>query len=1142
MNTGKLSLLNYLKEDIAYKRFQDRKDIKVSSLETLAILTALSFHERERKMFFLFSNLGEATAFNQFLGDYLSEDELYFFPHDDLFHLSSLGVSFEMKDERMLALSSSLSSSKSIMISHVSACKLNISSKEEYVKRSLVLKRGEMYSMDEIISSFLKAGYISIDHIKQSGQYAKRGMIIDIFDPTKKDPVRIEFFGDEIESIRFFNMEDERSFKEIDEVTIYPSTIRLLNDKSKNILNEYIKDFNVKYKDSIYYSNYQDIISSLENRVEEGYVNERDMRFYSLLKEEDNTLFSFLDDYEKYVYCKEDIYKEEIDISKREKEYFEKSFQEGNSLLKERVYVKNKMELSSFIDVKKEENESFAVRENGYKASSYHESYQIVKRYLDDGYKVRVALSEPSLSNFKKLLDDHQINNTYYPVHSDVLLYDGNISHGFEIAKYKRAYLSSKELYGVTLQKSRFLSRYKEAKIIRNYDEIKVGDYVVHEMHGIGKYLGVVLSNGLEYLKIQYANDALFFLPLAQYKLIRKYSSKDGYTPSLDRLGGSTWARKKRQIRSKIAFIADQLLEIYSCRMNEEGYAFADNRKEEDEFALSFPYVHTDSQRDAILSVRKDMESKIPMDRLIAGDVGFGKTEVAFNAAFKAILSGKQVAFLCPTTILSMQHYKVAKERYKDYPVKICLFNRFVSLSQQKENIKAIKDGKMDLIIGTHRLLSDEIIFNDLGLLIVDEEQKFGVTHKEKIKAKVKNIDCLTLTATPIPRTLESSLLNVKSLSLLKEAPLNRMPVKTYVLKYDFSLIVEVITKELNRKGQVYYLHNEISSINQVASKIKKRFKDNTVAVCHAKMDEDEIEKIMNSFYAGEIDILVCTSIIESGLDIPNVNTIIVERADRFGLSSLYQIKGRVGRSDRLAYAYFFYSGDEKDLTDEARKRLKALTDFTELGSGYKIAMQDLNIRGAGDILGAKQSGFVDSLGYDAYIDLLKEVIDEKTFKKNAEKKEEKYQLSFSLNSVIPSSYCDEKSRIYMYQEIASATSKEELVALGNRIKDIFGNYPVEIDNLLKKREIELFINGFLVSSFVEDLGSYLLVTSKTYSKKENIYKILQDIIKEREKTFRIKIVDNCFAFEVIITKNYLDDLLDIKNIILRSFYQTESK
>lgn len=670
-------------------------------------------------------------------------------------------------------------------------------------------------------------------------------------------------------------------------------------------------------------------------------------------------------------------------------------------------------------------------------------------------------------------------------------------------------YLSAKEIYGVSSQRSRFLSRYKEAKLIRRYEELKEGDYVVHEIHGVGRYLGVEMIDGLEYLKIQYANEQIFFLPLAQYKMIRKYASREGYAPTLDRMGGSTWARKKSKIRSRISYLADQLLALYSERQTKPGFAFPQEEELQKEFMSTFSYPYTEGQLSAIQDIRNDMSSSHPMDRLVAGDVGFGKTEVAFNAAFTALLAHKQVVLLCPTTILSEQHYKVAINRFKEFSPHIEVYNRFVSKAKQDEIKKGLEDGSVDFVIGTHSLLSDLVHFKDLGLLIIDEEQKFGVAHKEKIKEKTKNVDCLTLTATPIPRTMQMSLLGVRSMSLLSQAPINRMPVKTYVAKQDNELIYEVIGKELDRHGQVYYLHNKIASIDKVAERLSKKFKKARVAVVHAKMTQDEIEDVMDEFYRNDIQILVCTSIIESGLDIPNVNTIIVEDADHFGLAQLYQIKGRVGRSDRLAYAYFFFR-DSKNLTDEARKRLKALKEFTELGSGYKIAMQDLNIRGAGDILGSEQAGFVDSLGYEAYMELLEEVMKEKTLQVSAlyDTQKHDFELSFSLDAHIPEEYGTKEQRISMYRELSDCDTDDKIKDFSEKLRDVYGSYPSEVNALLIKKKIENYLNSVYVYRFVEGLGFYTITMSDEYCKKPQLFKKLDELLRPLSVKLRLRISD----------------------------------
>lgn len=1137
----KLSLFNYLLDNKELEALNEHEEVHVSSPEALALLTALSYQQNPRKLFFLFPTIYEAQAFSQFLNNYVKEDESFLFPYDEIFRNSAIGASLEMHDERALAISSIFSNKPSILVSHLSAASLVITSPDKYKSGIITINDNDFIDRDKLIDSLVHTGYTPIDRITTPGQFSLRGGILDIFDPSYSDPVRIEFFGDEIDDLRFFKVKDELSFEHIKKIIIHPFSLNLFDENQYREGREKIlKELNdIEATDRLSLDDLKERVTQLLTDAEKHYLTDINQRFYSFFNNEEKTLLSYVKDYERYIYEPSLILETYKDLKSKEKSYFKKVVKSNNSLRGEKVYAVLPPDFKGFQKACNKPDDSFSVRDNSYKAISYAQSDKLFQQYLDDNYKVRVVLPEPNLTNCENYLTTHNFSYSVYPKHSEIMFLEGSIAKGFEVPDYKHVYLSAKEIYGVNNTKSRFLTRYKEAKVIRKYEDLKEGDYVVHEVHGVGKYLGVTTMDGLEYLKIKYADDAIFYLPLSQYRLIRKYSSREGYAPTLDKIGGSTWSRKKARIRSKISYLADQLLTLYSERSLKPGFAFPKEDQLEEEYINSFPYQYTSSQLAAMKDVKADMESPHPMDRLIAGDVGFGKTEIALFAAFKAVLGHKQVALLCPTTILCQQHFKVAKQRLEPFGIRIASFSRFVPKKEQQANIKLLEEGKIDLVIGTHRLLSDEIKFKDLGLLIIDEEQKFGVTHKEKIKERSKNIDCLTLTATPIPRTMQMSLLNVRALSLLEEPPVNRLPVKTYVAKMDKELIDEVIEKELTRKGQVYYLHNKISTLQSVADRLAKKFPDAIIKTVHARMNEDEIEETMADFYEGRIDVLVCTSIIESGLDIPNVNTIIVEDADHFGLAQLYQIKGRVGRSDRLAYAYFFFKSEGK-LTDEARKRLKALKDFTELGSGYKIAMQDLNIRGAGDILGSEQAGFVDTLGYDAYMELLQEVVKEKKTVSDALKDKEqnyRFELSFSLDAHIPEQYGSESQRINMYRELSDCTTHEELVAYSYKLKDIYGEYPEEVSNLIIKREIEINLNSNLYDNFVEGLGIYTITTSKEFSSQPLMYKRLEEALKDLVIKLRVKISNNRFEFVLTKTKDYLMDLLSLTETI-KNLYQ----
>ncbi len=1129
MELQKLSLYSYLLGNKELGHLSSLKETKVSSPEALALLTALSYQENRRKMFFLFPTIYEAESFMQFLSDFLPESETFIFPYDEIFRTSAIGVSPEMNEERLMAIASTHTNKPSILVAHMSSLSLSIMKREEYEHSLFTLKNGAMISRKEIMARISSLGYQPADHITQINQYSVRGGILDVYDASYSDPVRIELFGDEIDDIRFFHIDDERSYDHQKEILIHPASLRLLSEtdieQGSADVEQALTEAEKKV-DRLSYDDLKDRMNQLLLKVKDGYLEEVDARFYSLFHKENATLLSYLGDYEKFLYDPKGCLDSYDTLMEKERQYFKKSVKEGNSLPGESVYSLAKPDFTSFVSVFSS-NGGFVLRDCSFHATSYIQSEMMLREYLREGYKIRLVLPEPNLTNYENYLTEKQFVYTLYPSHSQIMFLEGKLTHGYEIPEEKHVYLSAKEIYGVSSQRSRFLSRYKEAKLIRRYEDLQEGDYVVHETHGVGKYLGVDTIDGLEYLKIQYANEQVFYLPLSQYRLIRKYASREGYAPALDKMGGSTWSRKKSKIRSRISYLADQLLSLYSERKTKPGFAFPREEELEKSFEDTFSYPYTEGQLKAIEEVKQDMESPHPMDRLVAGDVGFGKTEIAFNAAFKAILAHKQVVLLCPTTILSEQHYKVALTRFREFSPHIEVFNRFTTKEQKERILKGLLDGSVDFVIGTHSLLSDSVKFKDLGLLIIDEEQKFGVTHKEKIKEKAKNVDCLTLTATPIPRTMQMSLLGVRSMSLLSQAPNNRMPVKTYVAKQDNELIYEVIAKELDRKGQVYYLHNKISSINAVAERLKKKFKGKEVAVVHARMSQDEIEEVMDCFYQNEVQILVCTSIIESGLDIPNVNTIIVEDADHFGLAQLYQIKGRVGRSSRLAYAYFFFR-DQKNLTEEARKRLKALKDFTELGSGYRIAMQDLNIRGAGDILGSEQAGFVDSLGYDAYMELLEEVIKEKTIQKDAlrEKERKNFELSFSLDAHIPEEYGTKEQRITMYRELSDCNDDESLKNFSEKLRDVYGPYPEEVHALLLKKKVENYINSGYVDKFTEGLGVYSIVMNDDFCAKQKIFKKLDELLRPLAVKLRLRVSEHKLEFILTKTRDYLSDLL----------------
>jgi len=680
------------------------------------------------------------------------------------------------------------------------------------------------------------------------------------------------------------------------------------------------------------------------------------------------------------------------------------------------------------------------------------------------------------------------------PNNGSTYILKGNLSSGFEYPEAKIAVVSDSDLFGIDKKKK--AKKNKEALI--KVDDLKVGEYIVHDKHGIGIYLGIETLNAggvvKDYIKISYAKGDMLYIPINQLESVTKYIGGDGITPRINKMGGQDWAKVKAKVRAGLKDVADNLVKLYAKREMSKGYAFSKDTVWQNQFEDSFVYEETDDQLRCIEEIKKDMEKTRPMDRLLCGDVGYGKTEVAIRAAFKAVMDGKQVAYLAPTTVLASQHYHSFMKRMKDFPVKIQVISRLRSPKEQKEILKQLKAGYIDILIGTHRIIQKDIIFKDLGLLIIDEEQKFGVMDKEKIKMMKENVDVLTLTATPIPRTLHMSMVGVKDVSVIYEPPADRNPVQTYVFEYDRGIIREAITRELERHGQVYYLYNKVYDIESVANRISEDVPWARVAIAHGKMSPTELEDIMLKFSDGEIDVLVCTTIVDSGVDIPNVNTIIIENAENLGLSQLYQLRGRVGRSSRIAYAYITYRKD-KVLSEIATKRLNAIREFTEFGSGFKIAMRDLEIRGAGNLIGAEQHGHMDAVGYETYCKLLDGMIKELKGEKWVEEEEETTKVDLNISAYISEKYIkSDVQKMEMYQKISKVDNNEELLDIIDELSDRYGDIPKETEKLLKVVEIKYMARALNIES-IEQNNLRVIFKFRNASKLE--MEKLSDLVKE---------------------------------------------
>lgn len=1133
-----MNLLDLIYNDDSINKLNNREGrLVINNTLACSYLVSGVFLKKQKNILLVASSMYNAQILYEQIASLVGEDNCLLFPVDEIYHQTNYSYSKEMLSQRLYVMDKCLDNKKRILISHVEGVTRFLPNPELYKLNTLFLEKNKSYNLNNLVNSLINMGFTRVNKIDQSLQFALRGDILDIFPINLDKPIRIEFFDDEIESIRYFEIESQTSIEEIDNIKIFPATDLLIEDFNygkENILNKLnidLKRLKLEEREKLINKVNEDLINMENGSFDENYYS----YFHYFQKEIFNIVSYFKSDL-TLIYQKEEVDKY-IEIQKEENdESINELFSNGLSLCDKNYSLsfENALHdcLYSYGYEQAENDYSLLINNIPFVSNNILSSLNLINEYSKKGYKIVICLKD----NFDKYAEFLKNNNVEFKIIDNNLpnnigLYKYDLNIGF-IYKDKVLFLSKKEIFNYKQNLNIFSSRYKKATILNSYDELSVDDYVVHEENGIGQYKGIVnlTANGItsDYLKVLYANNQYLYIPLEKFSRIRKYVSKEGSVPRLSKLGGKDWANVKEKIKSQVNFLADRLLALYAEREITPGISFKEDDEFQKEFEDAFPYQMTRDQQKALEEIKLDMEKPTPMDRLLCGDVGFGKTEVAFRAAFKAILSNKQVALLCPTTILAKQHYDVANSRFSLFGVNIALFSRFVSAKVQNENIKLIKEGKIHLIIGTHRLLSKDIEIPNLGLLIVDEEQRFGVEHKERIKEISKNVDVLTLTATPIPRTLQMSLLGIRNLSQLQTPPSSRMPIQTYVTEYNPHLAKEVICRELSRGGQVFYLYNLVSTIFQKAEQIKKAIPNARVGVVHAKMDSEDIDKIMTEFYLGNIDVLVCTSIVESGLDVPNANTILIENSDKFGLSQLYQIKGRVGRSNRVAYAYLFYNKN-KELTPEAEKRLKAIKEFASLGSGYKIAEKDLSIRGAGDILGSQQSGFIDSVGIDMYVNILSEVINEKKGIKKIDKKIK--STNITIGGYIPSNYALDTDKIQIYQEIEDTQTIASIELLRRKLKDIYGRLPKEVEKILLKRKIDILASSSNIESVYEDNMINIILT-KEISLTNGVATILSNKLSVIKDDIFVRVIDKKFIIKIQKNKESQNNLLYILEVI----------
>ena len=1025
----------------------------------------------------------------------LFTDNVYLFPMDDFLTSEALAISPDLMIKRLETINNILNKENVIVIVNLMGYLRYLPLKETYLDSILDLKVGSVIAPNELVSKLVSIGYTRDTLVTKTGEFGVRGYVIDIFPLNEENPIRIEFFDDEIESIRYFNVEDQKSIEKIDNIKINPIFEFL---SSKNVLEEHFG----KQKYLQCYEKVCNISAYLDNCI-------------TVFKDYDQIKTSYIGILNEVM-----DYKAETDTEFEYNYMFD--FNELSVDFPLYYFSLNNYVSSDYVD----EVVSFDLKP----ISNFNEDSEKINIFINKCIKenktVLICLKRFQIRSILKYLNMKIVETDFSNIKIGcVNIIESELNKGFIYNDL--VVLTSFELFNDTSSRKKYVTKFKYSSSIKDINKLSVGDYVVHNTHGIGRYNGIktLTMNDItkDYLEVLYQGNDKIYIPVEKIELISKYSGREGIAPKINKLGGSDWSKTKNRVKTKVNDIADKLLKLYAERESKKGFAFSKDCDMSKDFENDFKFDLTADQRRAIVQIKEDMESIVPMDRLLCGDVGFGKTEVAFVAAFKAILDSKQVLFLCPTTILSNQHYDNAKERFKNFPVNIGLLNRFTSPKEVTRVLNGLKDGTIDMVFGTHRLLSDDVILKDLGLLIIDEEQRFGVTHKEKIKEFKTNVDVLTLTATPIPRTLQMSLVGIRSLSLIETPPINRFPVQTYVVEENKQILKDAIYKELSREGQVFILYNRVQSIEEFASRIAGIVPDARIAVAHGQMNKNQLENTIIDFVNYEFDILICTTIIETGIDIPNVNTLIVIDADRFGLSQLYQLRGRVGRSNKFAYAYLMYQ-PFKSLTETAVKRLNVIKEFTELGSGFSIATRDLSIRGAGDILGSEQAGFIDSVGIDLYLRMLNDEINRRN--DNTEEVEDVVEEAVNENKAflnvtthIDDSYVQEDDlKIEIHKIINSVDSREKFESVKLELEDRFGKISEDViiymyeewfENLAKKlkvsnvhqnkNSIEIVFPGTVVSKFKVDeifMDAYYVSNMFRFANKGSNLVIILDIIK----------------------------------------------
>ncbi|WP_301109236.1 transcription-repair coupling factor [Sporosarcina sp.] len=1055
---------------------QDQQLVTGLSGGSKAIFFKVIQQSLKRPVLIVSPNMLQAQRTYEDLIKMAGEDHVHLYTAEELVAADFSFASYELRAGRIDTLDHMARTGSGIYITPVAGLRKLLPSKERWLSNYITAKTDEEINVGIWLEKLVSMGYIRQDLVSAPGEFALRGGILDIYPLTMQEPVRIELFDTTIDSIRTFSAEDQRSTGKMDSITLLPATEFIWTPEELLQVSRSVKqalgDSLTRIKSEELQQQLLTVIMEDVGLMKDGIVPDTMKKYASFSSEASAMLTDYFPSDGLIVFDELGRIQESVATLEAEEQEYQLAMLEDGKMLHDTKlawkyeHVLNEIhQLKLYLSLFTRTVPGFTIKKtlaiSCKPMQQFHGQMPLLKNEIDRWKKENfnvflLASSDERMKQIQEILREYDIEavlNGPLTKEGTLSIIEGELTAGFELPFQKLAVITDAEMFTGKPKRKARPPKITNAERIKSYSEIKPGDYIVHVHHGIGKYYGVVTLEvgGLQkdYLDIRYRGEDKLFVPADQIDLIQKYVASGEKEPKLHKLGGADWTKTKRKVTAAIQDIADDLIKLYAKREAEKGFAFSEDDDLQRSFENAFPYEETADQLQSIGEIKKDMERERPMDRLLCGDVGYGKTEVAIRAAFKAVTNGKQVAFLVPTTILAQQHYETMKERFADYPVTVSLLNRFRTKKEQDETIKGLKAGTVDIVIGTHRLLSKDVVYQDLGLLVVDEEQRFGVTHKEKLKQLKNNVDVLTLTATPIPRTLHMSMVGVRDLSVIETPPANRFPVQTYVMEHNGGLVREAIEREMGRGGQVFYLYNRVEDMDRKVEEIRELVPEARIASAHGRMGEAALEAVIMSFLEGEYDVLVTTTIIETGIDIPNVNTLIVHDADRMGLSQLYQLRGRVGRSNRVAYSYMLYQRD-KVLTEVAENRLQAIKEFTELGSGFKIAMRDLSIRGAGNLLGSQQHGFIDSVGFDLYSQLLQEAIEERQTGVVKEARAD-VEISLPINAYLPETYIqDGYQKIQMYKRVKAIESDEDYLELVDEMIDRFGDMPLEADLLLR--------------------------------------------------------------------------------------------